>query len=66
MPTPLLRVESISKSYPGGTQALRDINLTVEKGEILCLLGPSGCGKSTLLRVVAGLEVPDRGRVLLN
>lgn len=66
MPTPLLKLEAISKSYPGGTQALRDINLTVDKGEILCLLGPSGCGKSTLLRVIAGLETPDRGRVLLN
>ena len=59
MPAPLLQLEAISKSYPGGTQALLNLNLTVEKGEILCLLGPSGCGKTTLLRVVAGLETPD-------
>jgi ABC-type Fe3+/spermidine/putrescine transport system ATPase subunit len=64
--TPLLQLEAISKTYPGGTQALVDIDLTVRAGEILCLLGPSGCGKTTLLRVVAGLEQPDRGHLLLN
>lgn len=62
--TPLLQLEGISKSYPGGNQALKDVDLMVNRGEILCLLGPSGCGKTTLLRVVAGLETPERGRVL--
>jgi len=66
MPAPILQLENISKTYPGGTQALVDINLSVTAGEILCLLGPSGCGKTTLLRVVAGLETPDRGRVLFH
>jgi thiamine transport system ATP-binding protein len=42
---------------------LDDLSLTVETGEVVALLGPSGCGKSTLLRVIAGLHVPDAGRV---
>jgi ABC-type Fe3+/spermidine/putrescine transport system ATPase subunit len=63
---PTLQLEAISKTYPGGTRALIDIHMTVEPGEILCLLGPSGCGKTTLLRVVAGLETPDQGRVLFG
>ena len=66
MSAPILQLEHISKTYPGGTQALSEVDLSVIPGEILCLLGPSGCGKTTLLRVVAGLEEPDQGRILLN
>ena len=63
MTSAILQLEAISKTYPGGTQALRDVDLAVNNGEILCLLGPSGCGKTTLLRVVAGLEAADAGSV---
>ncbi|MGD9973385.1 MAG: ABC transporter ATP-binding protein [Desulfatirhabdiaceae bacterium] len=60
-----LELKCIAKSY-GGLPALDDISLTVETGQILCILGPSGCGKSTLLRVMAGIEMPDAGQVLIE
>jgi ABC-type Fe3+/spermidine/putrescine transport system ATPase subunit len=47
----------------GGVRAVDDASLTVEEGELVCLLGPSGCGKTTLLRLIAGLEEPDDGEV---
>jgi sulfonate transport system ATP-binding protein len=59
----------VSKSFGKGTDrvdVLNQINLVAAPGEILAILGPSGCGKSTLLRLVAGLEVPTSGTVLLN
>ncbi len=45
---------------------LKDINLSIETGEFVCVVGPSGCGKSTLLRLVAGLEIPTTGRILVE
>src|SRR5262249_40882990 len=56
-------LEGISKVYPNGFQALRDIHLGVEAGEWLVLVGPSGCGKTTTLRIIAGLEEPSGGTV---
>ncbi len=50
----------------GPVTALRDVSLTVASGEFVTILGPSGCGKTTLLRIVAGLEVADRGQVVLG
>ena len=47
-------------------EVLHDINLTVGEGEFVCLLGPSGCGKSTIINLIAGLDRPDRGAVLVN
>jgi multiple sugar transport system ATP-binding protein len=56
-------LEQLTKEYPGGILALRDVNLHVHAGEFLVLVGPSGCGKTTLLRLIAGLEQPTRGTV---
>jgi NitT/TauT family transport system ATP-binding protein len=64
-----IAIEHVHKRFDssrGVTVALADINLEVARGELLCLVGPSGCGKTTLLNLVAGLERPDSGRVLIN
>ncbi len=61
---PFLTISHISKTFDA-TPVLHDISLDVVRGEIVCLLGPSGCGKTTLLRIIAGLERPDRGKILL-
>jgi ABC-type Fe3+/spermidine/putrescine transport system ATPase subunit len=61
----LLELRVIHKSYPDGW-TLADVSFSVEQDEIVCLLGPSGCGKTTLLRIIAGLETPDGGQVLVD
>lgn len=60
-------IDRISKTYAGGkTAAVDDVSLTIRDREFMVLLGPSGCGKTTLLRMVAGLEYPDAGRVMIG
>ncbi len=58
----VLEAVGLSVSF-GGVKAVDDASLTVEQGEMVCLLGPSGCGKTTLLRLIAGLEEPAQGEV---
>jgi len=60
-----LSVKHIDKRF-GNVQAVKNVSLDVHAGEFFTLLGPSGCGKTTLLRMVAGLELPDNGQVLLG
>lgn len=60
-----LSLQNLTKEY-GSAIAVRDISLDVERGEFFSLLGPSGCGKTTLLRLIAGLEIPSSGHILLD
>ena len=61
-----IEFREICKSYDGVNQVLKNIDLDVEKGELVTLLGPSGCGKSTLLRSLAGLEQISSGKIILD
>lgn len=61
---PLLAIHGLRKAYDG-REVLKGIELTVQKGEILCILGPSGSGKSTLLRCINWLEQPESGQIFL-
>ncbi|MCP4020517.1 MAG: ABC transporter ATP-binding protein [Desulfobacteraceae bacterium] len=61
----MIELSNITKKIPGGF-ALRDLNLTVPRGETLVLFGPSGCGKTTTLRLIAGFETPDEGIIRIN
>lgn len=61
----MLVVDHISRRF-GDTQALDDISFSLSPGEIICLVGQSGCGKSSLLRIIAGVDIADSGRILLD
>jgi len=66
---PKLSIQEVSKRFQGSrgeVHALDRVSLDVEEGEFVCLVGPSGCGKSTLLNLIAGLERPDEGRLLMG
>jgi sulfate transport system ATP-binding protein len=60
-----IRIDNVSKAF-GDFAAIREVSLTIRKGALVALLGPSGSGKTTLLRVIAGLEHPQQGRVILD
>ncbi|MCL2058269.1 MAG: ABC transporter ATP-binding protein [Oscillospiraceae bacterium] len=65
----IIRIINISKVYPVGQEsvvALRDINLNIREGEFCCIVGTSGSGKSTLLHLIAGLEKPTRGDIVID
>jgi multiple sugar transport system ATP-binding protein len=59
-------LKDVTKIWPDGTVAVNNVSLDVNDGEFMVLLGPSGCGKSTILRMIAGLEDPSEGDILLN
>ncbi len=62
----MIRFDRVSKRYPGGQVALRELSFEVSKGEMVFLTGHSGAGKSTLLRLLLMLERPTRGQVVLD
>ena len=66
----LITIHNVSKTYvtasSGDVHALDRVNLAIADGELVCVVGPSGCGKSTLLRMLAGLDVHDSGRLMLD
>ncbi|HET6795966.1 MAG TPA: sn-glycerol-3-phosphate ABC transporter ATP-binding protein UgpC [Gemmatimonadales bacterium] len=61
-----VRLEDVGKVYPNGHVAARSLELDIHDGEFMVLVGPSGCGKSTALRMIAGLESPTSGRILIG
>lgn len=62
----ILSMENITKIYPNGFVANKDVNFSIRKGEIHALVGENGAGKSTLMKMLFGVETPDNGRILLN
>jgi cell division transport system ATP-binding protein len=62
----LIRFENVHKRYPNGREALSGVSFAVERGELAFLTGPSGAGKSTLLKLIALIERPSRGTVVVN
>jgi ABC-2 type transport system ATP-binding protein len=62
----IIKISGLGKSYAGGFQALTDINLEINRGEIFGLLGPNGAGKTTLINIVCGIVNPTEGKVLVD
>jgi len=61
-----IEIRKLSKTFPNGFCAVKDVSFNMETGSLVAILGPSGSGKSTLLRMIAGLEIPDAGDILLT
>ncbi len=62
----MLELQHISWTAPGGSQVLRDVSLVVPEGKLTVITGPNGGGKTTLAKIIAGLEKPDSGKILLD
>ncbi|MFW5827874.1 MAG: amino acid ABC transporter ATP-binding protein [Alkalispirochaeta sp.] len=62
----MVQLDHVSKTFPGGIQAVQDVSLEIHRSEVVCIIGPSGSGKSTLLRCINGLEDVDDGRVVVD
>ena len=62
----MIDIIDLNKTFNNKVEAVKDFSLKVEKGEVISLIGPSGSGKSTVLRCIAGLETPDKGKILIN
>ena len=62
----IITIDNVSKSFPGGIQAVKDFSATIHRREVVVIMGPSGSGKSTLLRCLNGLEEPDSGTIVVD
>jgi len=62
----MITFSQVSKRFPGGHEALKDISFTIEQGEMVFLSGHSGAGKSTLLKLIAAIELPSRGSIIVS
>jgi ABC-2 type transport system ATP-binding protein len=62
----LIKIDNVRKSYAGGFEALKGINLEINRGEILALLGPNGAGKTTLINAICGVVVPNSGTITVD
>ena len=62
----MIQFKQVSKRYPGGFEALKQNNFTMDKGEMAFITGHSGAGKSTMLKLIAGLEQPSSGQIIVN
>ena len=61
----ILKIENVSKSYPG-VKALKNVSMTIKKGEVRAFLGENGAGKSTLIKCIMGVETPEEGKISIN
>ena len=62
-----LQLQSIHKTFNNADHStIENLSLNIKEGEFVCVVGPSGCGKSTLLNLIAGLDTPTKGKILLN
>ena len=66
MNKPAVKLQNITKTFPGGVTAVDNMNLEISQGEFFTMLGPSGCGKTTTLRMIAGFELPTQGEIFID
>ena len=62
----LIKIDNLKKTFKGGLEALKGVNLEIQRGEILALLGPNGAGKTTLINAICGIVLPTSGNISVD